>query len=346
MNSNLIWAGLAAAILGGAGCSKPAPVVAAPPPNVVQTVPVAYSDRAVPVRATGLLSRKAEAELSFKVGGLVEAVLVRAGDAVQRGQELARLRVDEIDAQVAQAQSVVEKARRDLARVEKLAAERVATLENLQDARTAVELAAAQLRIAEFNRKYAVIVAPGDGRILRRLAEPNEWVTAGREILVFASEAEGWLVRVGLADGDAGRVRLGDAVAVTHGGSSSGPAAGRVTAISESADAATRTTPVEIQLDGAPVGVRSGAVVVATIQPRAVEARPVVPAAALVEGDARGASVFLVDEATRKAKRVAVEIETIDGVDVYLRTALPRGQRVVSGGAEYVRDGSEVTLKP
>ena len=117
-------------------------------------------------------------------------------------------------------------------------------------------------------------------------------------------------------------------------------------AISESAEATTRTTPVEIQLDGTPGGARSGAVVVATIQPRAVEARPVVPAAALVEGDARGASVFLVDEATRKVKRVAVEIEVIDGADVYLRTALPRGQRIVSGGAEFIRDGSEVTLKP
>ena len=346
MKRNLFWAGLSVAAVGWAGCTKPVPVVSATAPTAVQAVPVAYSDRAVPVRATGLLSRKAEADLSFKAGGMIEAVLVRAGDTVKRGQELARLRVDEIDAQVAQAASVVEKARRDLARVEKLAAERVATLENLQDARTAVDLAAAQLRIADFNRKYAVIVAPEDGRILRRLAEPNEWVTAGREILAFASDAEGWLVRVGLADGDAGRIRLGDTATVTHAGPSAGLVAGRVAAISESADATTRTTPVEIQLDGAPGGVRSGAVVVATIQPRAVEARPVVPAAALVEGDARGASVFLVDESTRKVKRVAVEIEVIDGADVYLRTALPRGQRIVSRGAEFIRDGSEVTLKP
>ncbi len=346
MKRNLFWAGLSVAAVGWAGCTKPVPVALAPALTAVQAVPVAYSDRAIPVRATGLLSRKAEADLSFKAGGMIEAVLVRAGDAVKRGQELARLRVDEIDAQVAQAASVVEKARRDLARVEKLAAERVATLENLQDARTAVDLAAAQLRIADFNRKYAVIVAPEDGRILRRLAEPNEWVTAGREILAFASESEGWLVRVGLADGDAGRIRLGDAATVTHAGSLSGLVAGRVAAISESAEATTRTTPVEIQLDGTPGGARSGAVVVATIQPRAVEARPIVPAAALVEGDARGASVFLVDEATWKVKRVAVEIEVIDGADVYLRTALPRGQRIVSGGAEFIRDGSEVTLKP
>lgn len=347
MKTKLIWAGLgAAAVVGWVGCTKPVQVASTPPPLVVRTVPVAYSDRAVPVRATGLLSRKAEADLSFKVGGMIEAVLVRAGDEVKRGQELARLRFDEIDAQVAQAASVVEKARRDLARVEKLTAGRVATLENLQDARTAVDLAAAQLRIAEFNRKYAVVVAPDDGRILRRLAEPNEWVTAGKEILAFASDVEGWLVRAGLADADAARIRIGDRVTVTHAGPESGPVAGRVTHISESADATTRTTPVEIQLEEVPRGVRSGVVVVATIQPGAVAARPVVPAAVLVEGEARTASVFLLDEAARTVKRVAVEIETIEGDNVYLRTALPRGQRIVSGGAEYLRDGSEVTLKP
>jgi hypothetical protein len=57
MKRNLFWAGLSVAAVGWAGCTKPVPVALAPALTAVQAVPVAYSDRAFPVRATGLLSR-------------------------------------------------------------------------------------------------------------------------------------------------------------------------------------------------------------------------------------------------------------------------------------------------
>ncbi|MSU49576.1 MAG: biotin/lipoyl-binding protein, partial [Opitutus sp.] len=196
---------------------KDAPI--APPVRaaLVRAIPVVYSDMAVPIRVVGVLSRQAEAELSFKIGGVIEAVTVRAGDKVSRGQLLARLRPEEIDAQVEQARSSFAKAQRDVARLESLTASRVATLENLQDARTTAEVAGAALRIAEFNRKHAVIVAPDDGRILRRRGEPGEVVAPGQPMIGFASDAEGWFLRAGLADRELGLVRVGDRVQVVVG---------------------------------------------------------------------------------------------------------------------------------
>ena len=41
-------------------------------------------------------------------------------------------------------------------------------------------------------------LAPTDGRILRRTAEPNELAAPGKTILAFGSDTEGWLVRAGL----------------------------------------------------------------------------------------------------------------------------------------------------
>ncbi len=335
-----------AALFLGAGCAKPAPSAATARPVTVSAAPATYSDQALPVRATGLLARVDEADLAFKVGGVVETVGVRAGDRVRRGQELARLRLEEIDAQVAQAASLVAKAKRDLARVEKLAADRVATEENLQDARTALEVAAAQARIAEFNRRYAVVLAPADGRILQRLAEPDELAAPGRPVLRFAADGGGWLVRAGLPEGDVARLRVGDRATVAGAAAPGSTVAAEVAQISDATDPATRTVPVELRLAEAPAGARSGAVAVVVVRPRAVAPRAVVPAAAIVEGDARGASIFVLGEKETKVRRLSVAIEALDGDSVYLRTDLPRNLRVVNRGAEFLRDGLEVNVVP
>jgi membrane fusion protein, multidrug efflux system len=325
-----------------AGCSKaPTAVVTASKPVVVRTVPIEFSTEAAPVNVSGVLARRTEADLAFKIGGVVDEVAVRAGDRVTKDQVLARLRLDEIDAQVAAARSGVEKARRDLARTEKLQSGAVATLENLQDARTAVDQAEAQLRIAEFNRRHAVIVAPEAGRILRRMGEPNEIVSPGKAMLGFAADAGGWIVRAGLAERDVARVRLNDPAALVIGGSPSA-VAGRLIHLSEGVDAGTRTTPVEIGLETAPTGARSGFVVGVTLTPPEVAARPVVPAAALIEGAGGTASIFVIEEGAKTVKRLIVQIEELRGERAYLRTPLPRTARLVVSGGEYLRDGQTV----
>jgi RND family efflux transporter MFP subunit len=337
---------LAALLAVAAGCSQRPADRPAEAPTAVELAPIVVTDATVPVRVPAVLARKAEAELSFKVRGIVAEVSVRVGDAVTAGQVLARLQPDEIDAQVTQARSALEKAQRDQARVEKLEAGRVATFENLQDARTAVEVAAAQLRVAEYNRRFAVITAPAAGRILQRRAEPGELVESGRAVLAFAAEAEGWLVRAGVSDRDLRRVAVADRAEVRA--TESGPvvATGVVSAISAAADPATRTTPIEIQLDAAPTGARSGEVVALSIQPRPGRRRAVVPVSALIEGADDAASVFVVPEGGHEARRMRVEIETIDGTSAYLRSELPAAAQLVIRGAEYLREGAAVAAAP
>lgn len=332
---------LLAALAGaGAGCGDGRPAADGVDPRVVVRVaPIEWSTEPTPIRATGTLARKDETQLSFKTDGVVESVLVRAGDRVEKGQVLARLRLDEMDARVAQARASVDKARRDLERAERLLEQSVATLETVQDARTALDVAEAQLRIAEFNRRYSVITAPDRGMILRRAIEPEEFATSGRAAFGFAGMDARWLVRVGLAERDVTRVELGHRARVAD-------VEGRVTQIAGAADRVSRTVEVEIELDAPPAGARSGSVVPVQLRTTDVPRRPAVPASALLEGSGGRAFVFILPQGGEVAKRFEVQVEALDGPIAYLHTPLPAEHLIVASGGEYLRDNAKVTVRP
>lgn len=79
-----------------------------------QVYTVTRGDVAEVVEATGNLSPKEQATLSFSVQGTLAELLVRTGDRVQAGQPLARLEQRELELQVAQAKAALEAAQANL----------------------------------------------------------------------------------------------------------------------------------------------------------------------------------------------------------------------------------------
>src|SRR3989442_629367 len=212
---------------------------AAPPAGdavAVRVAPVSVDWIAPPVTATGTLGPKEEVTLSFKVGGVVSRIFVDEGRAVRAGDTLAELDLSEIDAAVVRARSAAENAERDLTRAGRLYADSVATLEQAQNAQTGRDVAHAELETTLFNRRYAVIVAPASGLILRRSAEPGELVQAGRAILTLGSHARGVVVRAGLADREVVRIGRGDRAVVRFDALPERAFEGAVTEIAGAAD--------------------------------------------------------------------------------------------------------------
>lgn len=337
-----VWPALLALQL-AAGCSQP-DVPAVAEPRRVSVVPVEFTRELPPLEIPGVLQRRLEATLSFKIGGMVSEIPVRAGEKVRRGQLLARLNPIEIDAQVAQARSAVAKAGRDAERVSRLQAERAATLEQLQNARTSLEVAEARLEVAEFNRRFASIEAPADGRILRRQAEPGELVGPGQPILGFGDEAEGWIFRAGIAERDARSLSPGAAGTLVFRGPPSITLTAVLAQMAEASDPATRTIEAEFTVAAVPAILRSGAVGALRLARFSADTRPRVPISALLEGHGRRAFLFLLDSDGRTVRRTAVEIEALHGDGALLATPLAAGARVVCVGAEYLRDGETVSV--
>ena len=317
---------------------------AAPPtPIGVRTAPVVLAALEEPAVGAGVIAAHDEFPLAFKIGGVVAGVYVREGDAVRAGQTLAQLDLREIDAQVTRARSAVAKAERDHARVRALHADSLAPLAQLQDAATALELARADLQTASVNRRYATVVAPSAGRVLRRSAEPGQTLAAGAPVVVVGGTTGGTVLRVGLPDRDVVRVRIGNPATVTLDAFPGRVLTGRVRQIAGAATAGTGTYAVEIALDDA-TGLSVGLIGSASITAAGRGTLPTIPVDALLEADGDRATVFVVSG--DRARRRAVRVATIRGDRVAVREGLDDASRVVVTGAPYLSDGAAVKVLP
>jgi len=298
-----------------------------------------------PVTATGTLGPKEEVPLSFKVGGVIAQMRVDEGHSVRAGDTLALLDLSEIDAAVVRARSAAEKAERDLARAQRLYGDSVATLEQAQNAETGRDVARAELETATFNRRYAIIVAPASGVILKRSAEPGELVQAGMPILKLGSHARGVVVRAGLADRDVVRVRLGDRAVVRFDAFPDRTFEGTVTELAGASDPMTGTYDVEVTIPAASP-LASGLVGQVEIRPAATHRVALIPIESLLEADGSHATVFAVSADGRRAERRSVTIAFLTGDRVAVTSGLEGVTTVITDGAAYLDDGAMLRIRP
>ncbi|MEO1055077.1 MAG: efflux RND transporter periplasmic adaptor subunit [Bacteroidota bacterium] len=256
-------------------------------------------EKPIAIRASGLLASSSEMKLSFKVPGIVQAVNVNEGQYVKKGAVLATLNLSEINAQVLQAKRGYEKALRDLERVNNLFQDTVATLEQVQDAQTATDVAKAALEIANFNRQYSQIVAPMNGKILKRAIEPNELVNPGQPMFVFGGSGNNGaqVIKIGLADVDVVKLSAKDTASVSFDAFPNRSYSAFISEIAEAADPATGTFEVELTLSpNYYPELKNGFVGKIELFPSNDQPYYQVPMAALVEGVDKKALVYLTED--------------------------------------------------
>lgn len=298
------------------------------------------------IQLTGILGAKEEIPLGFKIGGVVASVNAEVGQRVSEGQLLAALSLTEIDASVAAAREGRDKAARDLARVERLQRDSVTTLAQLEDARTGLQVAEAQLRAAEFNKQYAEVRAPASGVILRRAVEQGQLVAPGAPVFFIRVERNGLVLRAAAADREAVRLSDGMPARVEFDAYPGVSFSGRVDRVGVAASPMTGTYEVEIAVEPAGRRLASGLIGRARLTPQADVAVLTVPAEALIEVDGRDASVFVVDPAGTTAQRKRVQVLWLDGNVAAVRGDLADDSRVVTAGASRLVDGARVSVAP
>ncbi len=336
----------------------------------VRVAPIEMVDHQKTVFAFGRLSSSQEARLSFKTGGVIHRVLADDGQQVRKGQVLAELRLDEIRAQNRKAELGKEKAEIDLAnaRLALQLAQRdydnalglyrdsVATLEQLQNAEVQLDNARNQLEAAQtglqfsmqdqevagFNLEYSRILAPADGKILRRLAEPNEIVGPGKPVFLFGSDEHTQVIKVNVTDRDVVHLSAGDKALVRFDAWPGDVFSGAVRQIAGMADPYTGTYEVEVGVDPGVRRLLSGFIGRVELQAGAPRSLWRIPVEALLSGAGKQGAVYLVKNG--RAVRQTIEIFELSDEQLLLNAGLTAGDEVIVSGAAYLEDGQPVQV--
>ena len=309
----------------------------------IRTGEVLTAAMSFPVHTSGLLAAKAEAKLSFKVGGIIERIYVDEGANIRKGQLLATLNLSEIRARVNQAQSAFENASRDLERIERLYADSVVTLEQKHDVETALDVARSKLEIAEFNMKHAQIYAPSTGKILKRFVESNELINAGTPVFTFGSTGRDWIVRVGVTDRDIVQLQLQDTAHIYFDAYPGQHFTAKITEMAEAVDMRSGTYEVELTMQQPGVKLISGFVARVDIFPSKHQVYALIPIEALMEGDGYTGFVFT-PENNETVKKISVNIAHILEEGIAVSKGLENIREVVTEGAPYLSDGDPVKI--
>jgi RND family efflux transporter MFP subunit len=294
----------------------------------------------LPVRSTGLLGTGSEMKLSFKTGGIIRKIYVNEGDAVNRGKVLAELDLSEVKAQVKQATIGMEKAERDLIRAENLYRDSVVTLEQYQDAQSALELAKAGKKVADFNLIHSTIKAPESGKIQKIMAEPSEMIAPGYPVILFASTEGDWVVRAAVTDKDVVRISVGDSAVVTMDAFPGEQFPAMVIEIGTIADPYTGSYEVEMAIYRPLKQFRTGFFSRATVYPASKESYLVVPLEALLDAQDNLAGIYVWKEGKVGLKKIRTGL--IIEEKVVVLEGLNEGDLVVTDGARFIRKGSVV----
>jgi HlyD family secretion protein len=203
-----------------------------------KTAEVKRGDLTVTVSATGTLEPVNQVEVGSEVSGSIRSVLVDFNDRVKKGQELAILDTDQLEARVNQAQAALALARAQVKQAEATVIETRNKLKRAKElsksgmsseedrdsaqasydravadlARTRAEVAQAEAALSaeQTTLAKATIRSPIDGIVLQRDVEPGQTVAASFQTPVLFTLAENLTqmeLHVAVDEADVGQVR-------------------------------------------------------------------------------------------------------------------------------------------
>jgi RND family efflux transporter MFP subunit len=344
---------LTGAAVGLWSCAAPSGDKAAKDQDIipVRLMPLNQSAPGTVIAASGKFTTDDEVYLSFKTGGVINKILVREGDAIKPGQLLATLHLTEINAQVGQVQAGYDKAVRDFQRVGNLYKDSVASLEQFQNAKTALELAKQQLSAAQFNRNYSEIRATQSGYVLHKLASEGQVVAPGTPVLqTNGAHNSSWLLRVGVSDRDWALIHTHDKATITSEAVPGVVLTGFVYRRSEGVDPATGSFGIDIKLDKHETakiasGMYGNATITTAAAPASAAANWSVPYDALLDGDGSTGYVFITND-NQVAEKVKVTIAGMEKDRIWISDGLQNARSLIISGSAYLGDKSKIKVLP
>ncbi|WP_143894937.1 efflux RND transporter periplasmic adaptor subunit [Tepidimonas sediminis] len=330
---------------GGPGAGPAGPGRGGPPAVEVASVQVAPIVEEA--QAVGTLAARQRVVIRPEVAGRIVAIGFADGAPVRKGQLLVQLDDALQRAELAQAQAQLAVQQANLRRNEELVAQGFVAQRVLDESRAAVQVAQAQVDLAQARLARMRIVAPFDGVAGIRAVHVGEYVKDGAE-LVHLEDLSQLVVDFRLPERLQPRVRVGQPLRLQVDARPGQTVPARIVAIDPALDADGRALVVRAALDGGRHGLQPGMFVRVALELGRDEAALLVPEEAIVP---QGQQFFVwrlrpaAGEAPPEVERVAVRLGLRRDGQVQVTQGLQAGDTIVIAGQQRLqRDGTPVRV--
>ena len=355
-----LLASLAAACSGSGAAKEPEKGAAPVAPPVLDigtenTVTVATDEIITGPVVSGTLSPKDQATVRAEVGGSVLSAGLEQGQAVRRGQLLARIEARTAGEMVTSAESSVRSqeqaldlARRELARAEKLVSAGAVAERSVEAARNEVvrlesEMASAKSRLITARKTLgdATVVAPIGGVIATRSVNAGDVVAPGSELytIVVPSSIQ---LEAQVPSESLSMVKIGAEVSFEVRGYPGQTFTGKVERISPTADPTTRQVAIWVSVDN-----RSGRLVAGLFADGRVTQTAkkglIVPTSVISDLGSQPSVLRIKDG---KVEKVSIRTGLLDPQNerVEVVAGLAEGDVLLTGVAQGVTPGTQVKV--
>lgn len=290
---------------------------------------------------TGGLQAVNQTTVQARVGSDISAVLVREGERVQKGQVLARLGTQDLEARVKQAEAQLASAKVE-AQLSRALVERnrklfeknyfsendFARSQGEADARD--EAVRAQQAMVDISRKAlndAVVVAPMSGIVAKRYVEPGSSVMMESRLfdIVDLGQME---LQASVPAAEVPRIRVGQPVVFTVDGFASRRFQGQVSRINPVADAATRAIAVYVRVNNPDAALKGGMFARGEITSGTGTETLIVPITALRRGE-KGVTVFVLKDGKLELRQVTTGAVDERAGEAAVMAGVAEGETVV-----------------
>ena len=362
-----------------AGCSgqgtadgKPVQKDGGKPPVAVEASRATTADLTDGISVVGSLAAKFQSDAKSEVGGSIVEVYVTEWVRVKKGDPLARVDTREAEALLKRAEASVEmakaglleaqaatnRAEREYERAQKLKEAGLVTQQNLDDALTQREAAAARVaaakaqiaaadedvRQATTRISKAVIRAPFDGIVAERFVNVGEVVGEMQKVVFRVVDPRLLDLTVNVPSGEMGAVHVGQALTFSTDAITGKVFAGKVRFINPLVSEADRSVKVVAEVRNVPEELKGGMFVKGRIVTGQRPGVLLVPRTALLTWDvaAKKGDVLVVEK--ELAHRRTVRTGSVSGDLVEIASGLAKGETVITRGGFNVKDGDRVNI--
>ncbi|MEM6537308.1 MAG: efflux RND transporter periplasmic adaptor subunit [Pseudomonadota bacterium] len=292
------------------------------------------------VRLRGQTQADRKVTVKAETSGAIEATPASPGAQVKEGDVLCKLRVDARRAKVAEARAQQKRAKLDFDAASKLAKEGFQSTTSLAAIRASLDLANASVEQATLDLDRINIKAPFDGVFDDRMSEVGDYLRVGDPCGVLIQQSP-FLVVGGVSERDVAKISIGD---VGQGTLVTGETVeGKVRFVATSADPATRTFEVELEIPNEDGKLRDGvtADVIISTTPKPAH---LLPRSALTLNDEGQVGVRTVGSGDEVAFLPVTLLS--DGADGVWVSGINGAPTVIFRGQDFVRAGQKVNIAP